>query len=101
MGKLMYRVLGVAFAIPIRRLLSKGLETGWKKTQGGEPPRDPKAPNAKLADIMAWAGLYALSLAIGQFLASRAAAIAYRGLTGRHAPGWDPRGEQEVGPDGG
>jgi hypothetical protein len=98
MGKLIYRMLGLAFAIPISRVLRKGLETGWRRTQGGEPPRDPKAPNAKLTDILAWAGLSALSLAIGQFIASRGAALAYRGLTGRNAPGWDPRGEQEIGP---
>jgi Protein of unknown function (DUF4235) len=94
MSKLIYRVLGIAFAIPIRRVLNKGLESGWRRTQGGDPPRDPRAPNARLADIMAWAGLSALSLAIGQFLASRGAAIAYKGLTGRHAPGWEPANEE-------
>lgn len=98
MGRLIYRILGVAFAIPIKRVLTRSLETGWQRTQGGDPPRDPRAPNAKLTDILAWAGLSALSLAIGQFLASRGAALAYRGLTGRHAPGWDPEGEQEIGP---
>jgi uncharacterized protein DUF4235 len=99
MGKVFYRVLGLLIAIPLRRVLGKGLEAGWRRTQGGEPPRDPRAPNAKLTDILAWAGISALGLAIGQFLASRGAAIAYRGLTGRNAPGWDPRGEQEIGPD--
>src|SRR5262245_56859480 len=95
MGNLIYRVLGIAFAIPISRVLRKSLEAGWRKTQGGEPPRDPRAPNARLTDILAWAGLSALSLAIGQFLASRGAALAYRGLTGKHAPGWEPANDDD------
>jgi len=95
LGKLIYRILGIAFAIPISRVLNKALESGWRNTQGGDPPRDPRAPNARLTDILAWAGLSALSLAIGQFIASRGAAIAYRGLTGRHAPGWEPASEAD------
>ena len=89
MGKLFYRVLGIVFAIPISIVMRKALDAAWRSTQGDEPPRDPKAPNARLADVLAWAGLSALSLAVGQFIASRGAAAAYRGLTGRHAPGWD------------
>ena len=89
MGKLFYRVLGIVFAIPISIVMRKALDAAWRSTQGDEPPRDPKAPNARLADVLAWAGLSALSLAVGQFIASRGAAAAYRSLTGRHAPGWD------------
>ena len=89
MGKLFYRVLGIVFAIPISIVMRKALDAAWRSTQGDEPPRDPKAPNARLADVLAWAGLSALSLAVGQFIASRGAAAAYRGLTGHHAPGWD------------
>lgn len=89
MGKIIYRILGIAISIPISRTLNKAVESGWRRTQGGDPPRDPRAPNARLTDILAWAGLSALSLAIGQFIASRGAAIAYKSLTGRHAPGWE------------
>jgi len=94
---LFYRVLGIAFAIPISMVLRKALDAAWRNTQGDEPPRDPRAPNARLTDVLAWAGLSGLSLAVGQFVASRGAAAAYRGLTGRHAPGWDPRGDPDVG----
>jgi hypothetical protein len=92
-GRVFYRVLGIAFAIPISMLMRKGLSAAWRSTQGGEPPRDPRAPNAKFVDVLAWAGLSGLSLAIGQFIASRGAAFTYHALTGRHAPGWDPRAE--------
>src|SRR4051794_16405729 len=85
----MYRMLGVVFAIPISMAMRKVLEAAWRRTQGDDPPRDPKAPDARLTDVLAWAGLSALSLAVGQFVASRGAAAAYRGLTGRPAPGWD------------
>ena len=90
MGKLIYRLLGVAFAIPTSVALRKALDAAWRNAQGDDPPHDPKAPDARLTDVLAWAGLSALSVAVGQFVASRAAAVAYRGLTGRHAPGWDP-----------
>ena len=96
MGKLIYRVLGIVFAIPISRVLKKALDTAWRTTQGDEPPRDPKAPDARLADVLAWAGLSALALAIGQFVASRGAAAAYRGLTGRYAPGWGPAAPEAI-----
>ena len=90
MGKLLYRLLGMAFAIPTSRVLRKALNSAWRNSQGDEPPRDPKAPNARLADVLAWAGLSALSVAIGQFVASRLAAAAYHALTGQPAPGWAP-----------
>jgi heme A synthase len=93
-GKLIYRLLGIAFAIPTTLVFRKVLNAAWRNAQGDDPPRDPKAPDARLADVLAWAGLSALSVAVGQFVASRAAAAAYRGLTGRHAPGWDPDGAQ-------
>jgi hypothetical protein len=93
MGKLIYRLLGIAFAIPTSMLMKKALDTAWRNTQGDEPPRDPKSPDTRLSDIVAWAGLSALSLAVGQFVASRGAAVAYRGLTGRPAPGWEAKEE--------
>jgi hypothetical protein len=89
-GKLIYRVLGISFTVPLTLLTRKVLDKAWRTTQGHEPPRNPRAPDARLSDVLAWAGLSGLTLAIGQFTAARAAAAAYRALTGRHAPGWAP-----------
>lgn len=90
MGKLMYRGLGVLFAIPASIAMKKVLNAAWQSSQGGNPPTDPKAPDAEFSDVLAWAGLSALSLAAGRYVASRGAAVTYRALTGRHAPGWAP-----------
>lgn len=88
-GKMLYRVLGLAFSIPISMAMKKTLDTAWHKIQEDDPPDDPKDPNADFFDILAWAGLSALSLAVGQYVASRASAKTYATLTGRPAPGYD------------
>jgi len=93
-GKLIYRVLGVALAIPTTILTRKVLTVAWQHAQG-DTVTDPKAPNARLNDVLAWAGLSAVSVAVGQFVASRGAAVVYRALTGRPAPGWAPEPEPE------
>lgn len=90
MGKLMYRALGTAFAVPATITMRKALNSAWRRSKPGNPPHNPKAPDAELSDVLVWAGMSALALAAGQFIASRAAASVYQGLTGRYPPGWGP-----------
>jgi len=96
-GKLIYRILGISFTLPLTLLARKVLDKAWRTAQGNEPPRNPRAPDARLSDVLAWAGLSGLTLAIGQFAASRAAAAAYHGLTGRYAPGFAPATTEAAG----
>jgi Protein of unknown function (DUF4235) len=90
MGKLMYRALGTAFAVPATITVKKALNTVWRKSKPGNPPRDPKAPDAHLSDVLTWAGVSGLSMAAGQYMASRVAAATHRALTGKRPPGWGP-----------
>ncbi|MBI1759031.1 MAG: DUF4235 domain-containing protein [Actinobacteria bacterium] len=98
MGKLIYRTLTLAFAIPIGVVSRRALDRAWRGTQGGDPPHDPQSPNARFTDVLAWAGLSALAVASARFLASRGAAVAYRALTGRTAPGYAEPATRELPP---
>jgi Protein of unknown function (DUF4235) len=90
MGKLIHRALGTAFAIPISIVMKKALDAAWQKGQRGDMPHSPKAPEAQLPTVLIYAAMSGLSLGVGQFIASRAAAAAYELLTGRYPPGWAP-----------
>lgn len=89
-GKLGYRLIGLAFAIPSGMAVKKALDAGWRRSRGSDPPRDPKALDVHWLEALAWAGVSAVVIAGAEIASTRGAARAYRALTGRPAPGTEP-----------
>lgn len=94
-GKLTYRLVGMAFAIPTGYVIKKGLDAAWRRSRGSEPPRDPTAPDVTWSDALVWAAISGLGVAAGQLIANRGAGAAYRALTGREPPGLEEQKAQE------
>lgn len=93
LGKVGYRVIGLAFAVPSGIAVKKALDAGWRRSRGSEPPRDPKALDVHWLEALAWAALSAVVIAGAEIASTRGAAVAYRALTGRPAPGTEPDGD--------
>lgn len=89
-GKIGFKVIGLAFAVPSGIAVNKALKAGWRRSRGSDPPQDVKAPENDWLETIAWAGISATVVTGVQVVAARGAAATYRFLTGRHAPGRNP-----------
>ncbi len=88
-GKLGWRLLGVAFAVPTGYAVRKVLDTTWRAVRRADPPKDPAAPGTAWGDALAWAAASGVAVAAGRLVATRGATAAWRALTGKQPPGVD------------
>lgn len=86
-GRLIYRVLGVAFAVPVSYAVRRGLRATWRRSRGSEPPAQPGAPGTDWREAVVWAAASAAGITVGELVANRGAARVYRALTGSNPPG--------------
>ncbi len=86
LGKLGFKLVGMAFAIPTGIAIKKGVDAVWARTRGTAPPKNAKDPENDWADVLMWAAASGTAVALGQIVASRGAERAYRVLTGLDAP---------------
>ncbi len=87
MGKISWRVMAMAFAIPAGFAAEKALAAGWRAVRKSDPPRNPAAPGTDWAEALAWAAVSGLAVAGARLLAARAAVATYKRLTGELPPG--------------
>jgi Protein of unknown function (DUF4235) len=86
-GKLGWKVVGLAFAIPTGIATRKAVDAAWKAARGGEPPRNPVAPGVAWAEALAWAAVSGVAVAAARMVANAGAAATWRSLTGKLPPG--------------
>ncbi len=88
-GKVGWKVLGVAFAVPTGIVVNKSLDKLWRKSRGSAPPKNPAAPGVDWVDALVWAAVSGVVVAGARLAARRGAAATYQTLTGRLPPGLD------------
>jgi len=82
-----WKVVGVTSGLVAARTSKKLLDATWKKTRGGEPPRNPAAPGTSWGEALSWAVATGAAVAVARLLAARGAASAWRRTTGSLPPG--------------
>src|SRR5262249_53561369 len=85
-GKIGFKLIGLAFAIPSGIAVKKALNAGWQRSRGHEPPKDHTAPETDWLEAITWAAVSAAVITAGPIAATRGAEATYRALTGRPAP---------------
>ena len=87
-GKVGFKLIGVAFAIPSGIVANKALHKAWVKSRGHQPPADAdrKSPDTDWLEAIVWAAASAAVTAAVQVAATHGAAATYRALTGQHPP---------------
>lgn len=90
-ARIVYRLVGMAFAVPVTFAMRRALRAAWRRSRGSEPPRSPTAPGTDWKEELVWAAASAMSVAVGEIVASRGAARAYRALTGHTPPGTESK----------
>jgi hypothetical protein len=91
-AKLAWKVLALIFGLVAAKVTRSVLERGWKKTVGGDPPRNPAAPGTRWKEAFAWAAASGMALAISKLVATHGAAKAWQKTTGSLPPGVEEAG---------
>lgn len=86
-GKIGWRIVALAFAVPTGIAMRKAIEAGWRKTRHDDPPKNPAAPGTQWSEALAWAAVSGIAVAAARLVAARGAAATWKSLTGKLPPG--------------
>jgi hypothetical protein len=86
-GKIGWKIVAAAFAVPTGIAVRKALETGWRKTKHDAPPKNPAAPGTEWSEALMWAVASGVAVATARLVAARGAAATWKSLTGKLPPG--------------
>ena len=86
-GKLGWKIMALAFAVPTGIAVRKSLDAAWRAARHNEPPRNPAAPGTEWGEALAWAAVSGVAVAAARLVAARGAAATWESLTGTLPPG--------------
>ena len=86
-GKIGWKIMAAAFAVPTGIAMRKALEATWRKTRHDDPPKNPAAPGTEWTEALLWAAASGFAVAAARMIAARGAAATWKGLTGNLPPG--------------
>jgi hypothetical protein len=87
-----WKVVGVSSGLVAARLGRKAMDSTWRRTKGGDPPRNPAAPGTTWTEALSWAVASSVAVAVARLLANRGAAQAWKKTTGSLPPGLEEVG---------
>jgi hypothetical protein len=85
-GRIAFKVVAAAVAIPVGRLVTKGTTKIWATARRSDPPANPNDADTNWRDALIWSALAGLGAGVAQLLASKGADTAWRALTGKPSP---------------
>jgi hypothetical protein len=85
-GRFAFKLVAMAVAIPVGRLVTKGTARLWVTVRPESPNVNPKDPDASWPDALIWAGLTGIGAAVAQLLTTKGADTIWRSLTGHPSP---------------
>ena len=86
-AKVGWKMVGVGSGLAAAQVTRKIVDATWRKTRGGDPPRNPAAPGTDWGEAIAWAVASGTALGIARLLSTKAAASAWVKATGSLPPG--------------
>ena len=86
-GKISWKIVAAAFAVPMGIAVRKAMETGWRKAKHDDPPKNPAAPGTAWSEALIWATASGIAVAAARLLAARGAAATWTSFTGKLPPG--------------
>jgi hypothetical protein len=86
-GKIGWKVVAFAFAVPTGFAMRKALDAAWRAARHDDPPRNPAAPGTAWTEALAWAAVSGIAVAAARLVATRGAAATWKTLTGQLPPG--------------
>lgn len=86
-GKIGWKIVALAFAVPTGIAMRKALEAGWRAAKHDDPPKNPAAPGTEWSEALMWAAASGVAVATARLVAARGAAATWKSLTGKLPPG--------------
>lgn len=86
-GKVVYKVVGIGSGLVAAKVARAGLDKGWAKTKGGEPPRNPAVPGTTWGEAVTWAVASGVAVSVARLLATKGVASTWAKATGQLPPG--------------
>jgi Protein of unknown function (DUF4235) len=90
-GRLAFKVVSMAVAIPVSKAITKASTKAWQKARPEDPPHDPKSVQTNWRDAIIWALLTGLGTAVAQVLSTKGADTVWRAATGKPSPKPKPK----------
>lgn len=87
-----WKVVGIGSGLVAARITRKVVDAAWRKTKGGDPPRNPAAPGTEWKEAVTWAVASGIALGIARMLSTKVAASAWQKTTGSLPPGLEDVG---------
>jgi len=91
-GKMGWKIMAMAFAVPTGIAVRKSLDAAWRAARHNDPPRNPAAPGTDWGEALAWAAVSGVAVAAARLAAARGAAATWKSLTGTLPPGLEDPG---------
>jgi hypothetical protein len=91
-GKIGWKIVALAFAVPTGIAMRKALDAAWRAAKHDDPPRNPAAPGTAWTEALAWAAVSGVAVAAARLVAARGAAATWKSLTGSLPPGIEEAG---------
>lgn len=91
-AKLGWKVVGVGSGLVAGKVARSALTAGWRRTRGGDPPRNPASPSTDWAEAVSWAVASGVALGLARLLATKSAASVWQKVTGSLPPGLEDVG---------
>lgn len=92
MEKVLWKVVGLVAGLLAAKTGRSVLDKAWARTKGGDPPRNPAAPDTTWNEAVTWAVASGIAVAVARLLATRGVASAWRKSTGHLPPGLEEVG---------
>ena len=65
-GRIGWKIVAAAFAVPTGIAVRKAIETGWRKTRNDDPPKNPAAPGTGWSEALVWAAVSGIAWSIAR-----------------------------------
>lgn len=83
----MWKLVGVLTGLLAARAARKALNSGWRRTTGGDPPVNPASPRTTWGEALGWAAASGIAIGVSRMVADRVAAAGWQKATGSLPPG--------------
>lgn len=91
-SNVVWKVVALGSGLAAAKVTRTAVDTVWRRTRGGDPPRNPAAPGTRWREAIVWSAASGTALALSRMLATQGAATVWRKTTGKLPPGLESVG---------
>lgn len=83
----LWKVIALGAGVFGAKYARNALDGAWRKTVGGDPPKNPASHDTRLSEAIAYGAVSGAAVGLARMFAQRGAAGAWHKATGAYPPG--------------